>query len=825
MSRPRKQQQKYHLGRISKTSSTSPTSIDDNSTSDADDHSSSNSDIIRCVCDDSSDDGFMIQCELCDEWQHGHCVNIRKSNVPKHYYCYRCARNFNHPTGMAKRRRAVFNGDAAGADNKGKKRFVKRDKVKSLVLKKKRNDSDNDSSDNNSKSGSDIDENEAVASKSGKLTATKRKKKFTFLRKSIFKEKLVEDLLMEVHRQWMELNKSIRHGGLTGVGIPTSSTKGLNSIVVMESNLLTPAIPKTSVRPLRKALRGSYFQQQQREQKIHQNPVAKGIFADIHIPEKRYLMEVTGELIRKSEYKKDVDNHYALLGTPLPRVFFYQALDICINARFAGNDARYIRRSCCPNAEIKSIILPNDSDDQTIHMGIYTSDEVNRGEEITIGWNWHKGVLMWQKNREFLRRNYRVNIEKSERKAIREILDFIQDKFGECACEDKDECLIESLKDQLEDMDDSKDGEIDEFKQDKISDSEEKPQKLTGTTQSIANKQQQQQPSQRSLKRSTPPVIRKPPKKPTHIHTTTKKETRATDIFSSSDESNTPTWTTTTTLATFNTATLTNDTMDTDINPGSPLTSFSNIASEVVVKEDAAFKSGTDTIVNTSNTMARLPCKKRWLLHYLAEKKRIKTSTTQQQLSPVVHNDIPPTDSSESMIIPVTDNTSNNLSDVGELSDGTSSESTLPLEDTPTSRHLEFNTKQSHGNTTTTTTATATQTASASTVNNTTTITSIMATTTNNTSALDASEIIHQEAITAERVSIATDDHDHVLSNGNSNRINSMVETRTTESDSTTTSTQQPVVAKQAPKKLTLQEYLSMRQAKFSPASTNVEGK
>ena len=34
-------------------------------------------DVIRCICGTFSDEGFMIQCEKCDVWQHGNCVGLK----------------------------------------------------------------------------------------------------------------------------------------------------------------------------------------------------------------------------------------------------------------------------------------------------------------------------------------------------------------------------------------------------------------------------------------------------------------------------------------------------------------------------------------------------------------------------------------------------------------------------------------------------------------------------------------------------------------------------------------------------------------------------
>lgn len=45
----------------------------------------------RCPCGENKDfDGFMIQCEICQVWQHGECVGVNEANVPDRYFCKQC---------------------------------------------------------------------------------------------------------------------------------------------------------------------------------------------------------------------------------------------------------------------------------------------------------------------------------------------------------------------------------------------------------------------------------------------------------------------------------------------------------------------------------------------------------------------------------------------------------------------------------------------------------------------------------------------------------------------------------------------------------------
>ncbi|KDE05582.1 hypothetical protein MVLG_04077 [Microbotryum lychnidis-dioicae p1A1 Lamole] len=46
--------------------------------------------LIRCVCPYTADDGFTIQCDTCNVWQHAACVIISMDDVPEEYRCERC---------------------------------------------------------------------------------------------------------------------------------------------------------------------------------------------------------------------------------------------------------------------------------------------------------------------------------------------------------------------------------------------------------------------------------------------------------------------------------------------------------------------------------------------------------------------------------------------------------------------------------------------------------------------------------------------------------------------------------------------------------------
>lgn len=90
---PNQQEDPSHILRTSDSDSSAPANTNVGGGGMEGDGSTAGSSgwVTRCVCGRNNEqEGFMIECEGCEVWQHGHCVGVSKNNVPKHYYCERC---------------------------------------------------------------------------------------------------------------------------------------------------------------------------------------------------------------------------------------------------------------------------------------------------------------------------------------------------------------------------------------------------------------------------------------------------------------------------------------------------------------------------------------------------------------------------------------------------------------------------------------------------------------------------------------------------------------------------------------------------------------
>ncbi|XP_039859007.1 histone-lysine N-methyltransferase SETD5 isoform X2 [Simochromis diagramma] len=94
------------------------------------------------------------------------------------------------------------------------------------------------------------------------------------------------------------------------------------------------------------------------------------------------IIEYRGKVMLKQQF--EVNGHF--FKKPYPFVLFYSKfndVEMCVDARTFGNDARFIRRSCTPNAEVRHMIAEG-----MIHLCIYAVRQITKDAEVTIGFDY-----------------------------------------------------------------------------------------------------------------------------------------------------------------------------------------------------------------------------------------------------------------------------------------------------------------------------------------------------------------------------------------------------------------------------------------------------
>ncbi|KAJ2469103.1 hypothetical protein EV174_006245, partial [Coemansia sp. RSA 2320] len=71
------------VGQKSNASSDGEEEEEDNDEDDDEDEDGEDDGVVRCVCGERNDGELMIQCEICQIWQHTLCMGIRdEAHIP-----------------------------------------------------------------------------------------------------------------------------------------------------------------------------------------------------------------------------------------------------------------------------------------------------------------------------------------------------------------------------------------------------------------------------------------------------------------------------------------------------------------------------------------------------------------------------------------------------------------------------------------------------------------------------------------------------------------------------------------------------------------------
>ncbi|KAI0112003.1 hypothetical protein F4814DRAFT_376602 [Daldinia grandis] len=158
------------------------------------------------------------------------------------------------------------------------------------------------------------------------------------------------------------------------------------------------------------------------------------------------LMELNGQIGIQKDYCEDPENRWQELSTPLPFVFFHPMLPIYIDTRKEGSLARYVRRSCKPNAVLDTYL----SDGSEYHFWLVSDRRILPSEQITIPWefNLQKDVARrWEQLLGLGDEEVGVQPEYSENEtetyqSIASWVHAVLSEYGGCACDLGPDCAF-----------------------------------------------------------------------------------------------------------------------------------------------------------------------------------------------------------------------------------------------------------------------------------------------------------------------------------------------------------------------------------------------
>ncbi|KAF3166652.1 hypothetical protein TWF225_000712 [Orbilia oligospora] len=410
---------------------------------------------IRCFCGYDSDDGFTIQCERCLHWQHARCVNINQNSVPETFICYYCevrdltqaditrAREYQlkeigggpkktqaqakRGTGASHRRRDTNGAGHSRSYSESTSHKLQapkdhpagksRGRQRPISTQAHTNLPDTSASpDEHSPTGKSPSMERELGSDSEVPPSVYTKEYSPITCNTIVSPEVDHKIKTWTHDAVNNRTKT------TDASLPCIPRRYSSS----EFHELIPS--GHTVR---------YVSSPEELSSIGL-PLIR-LVADTPSKADQFVIEYVGEIGSKTSYIQDTLNQYGRIRHPKAFVLFHPQLPIYIDARRCGSEARFVRRSCRPNLKFETMVI----DGTDLKFALYTSQPIERGAELTIGWEWDNTLP-------FARLlDDATTVEELEPELVQRMktwADTVTATVGECACPDSDVCLMARLK-------------------------------------------------------------------------------------------------------------------------------------------------------------------------------------------------------------------------------------------------------------------------------------------------------------------------------------------------------------------------------------------
>ncbi|KAI0937997.1 hypothetical protein AcV7_003314 [Taiwanofungus camphoratus] len=389
------------LHSISASASTIPLKRKQSSSSSAfpsgEESTATGSDSINCICGFTYDDGFSIGCDSCSRWCHAACFDIVETEVPDEWECWVCRPrpvDREHAIKVQKARQKAAALAREGQVDKQKRRVspgVERRprRPNAMAVEVGQHKRKRRSSINVQQSAEDepvdIDEPWTLG--------------YVHIDKDIIPNDDTRDKLRRVATHWRGVTALHSNPPTPVSPYSTPALMSPDSISTSSQISLQP-LPKSSIShsPLGMNLNPSV------------RPPSCSVHATHPIQSSKLITPFTSTIISSTAYLSDPLNVYAHLGMPKPFVHLIgPPLDVALDARITGNEGRFVRSGCRPNAVLRPVLCPrgkrsratqqmnngNSSDnDETLTFGIFALRDLKANEEVVLGWEWDDGNVI-----------------------------------------------------------------------------------------------------------------------------------------------------------------------------------------------------------------------------------------------------------------------------------------------------------------------------------------------------------------------------------------------------------------------------------------------
>ncbi|KAK7067416.1 hypothetical protein SK128_020384, partial [Halocaridina rubra] len=346
--------------------------------------------ITRCICDFSHDDGYMIQCDRCFVWQHVDCMEIDRNNIPDEYLCEACE----------PRRVDRFKARAL--------QIRRRQEIKAHLARLSSSDSDDNvpMSSKNRVSVNKPVERKVVKKKKAKQAKevkNSRKGSICQIKKSNIVSPSSNSIAVEVEEKERRIivKRRRKSSSMSGGEFASDDSSGgpverlrawVEDYEIAVTNHYSPELRArvhaariNGVSPdLRASTQGAVLGHRC---KVVPNPRSlcdvfdsKILVAATRLTANTAIAEYQGKYLLASQWNAQ---HPVTNQVYLPYVLQYhmpkEGLSVCVDARTYGNDARFTRRCCQPNAEVRHVVERG-----SLHLYLVATRDMEELEEVTL---------------------------------------------------------------------------------------------------------------------------------------------------------------------------------------------------------------------------------------------------------------------------------------------------------------------------------------------------------------------------------------------------------------------------------------------------------
>lgn len=372
--------------------------------------------VISCICGINDDDGFSIQCDHCNRWQHAICYNIKDIDAaPEEYLCNVCdprkldvkrakrqqlerlkyLREHNHDDLQSSSAQFTYN-DTEYNNNKINDTKGDNNRDTGSINDDSNNNNNNNNNNGNNKvhdyknntSNGDIrpqvgpnqrnqfspkDEDSPVGTEDDHRR--RRRREDEVLSNGVAKKRKESVTYMSAKEAYLAMYLPLETCEYKDKYVKMFIDNHSDDDWVIPYNKKTFKSLPLEIKPYSEVGNA----------KIFPGFTKLGVYLTEGCEQNDFISEFLGEVYFQKEYLSDPRNHYRIWGAIKPRLIFHPHWPLCIDARLCGNITRYIRRCCDPNVELATIRMPSTNE---VKFVLRATRKIERGEEIYINWQW-----------------------------------------------------------------------------------------------------------------------------------------------------------------------------------------------------------------------------------------------------------------------------------------------------------------------------------------------------------------------------------------------------------------------------------------------------